>query len=125
MATDPYDVIAVELLQHDCHLKSPLRVVPLFEKLDDLKVAPAVMACLFFIDWYKNQINSKEEVMIWYSDSGKDAGRARQLGSYTWRKRFHGRGGTVGRGIRPTLLAILSQPPDTNGSLGVTVQGEI
>ena len=39
---------------------------------------------------------------------------------------FHGRGGTMGRGGRPTHLAILSQPPDTiNGSLCVTVQGEV
>jgi phosphoenolpyruvate carboxylase len=39
---------------------------------------------------------------------------------------FHGCGGTVGRGRVPTHLAILSQPPDTiNGSLWVTIQGEV
>ncbi|RLM61216.1 hypothetical protein C2845_PM14G08810 [Panicum miliaceum] len=32
MATAPSDVLAVELLQRECHVKTPLRVVPLFEK---------------------------------------------------------------------------------------------
>lgn len=81
------------------------------------------------------------QVMIGYSDSGKDAGRlsaawqmfkaqedlvkvAKQYGVRL--TMFHGRGGTVGRGGGPTHLAILSQPPDTiNGSLRVTIQGEV
>ncbi len=81
------------------------------------------------------------QVMIGYSDSGKDAGRlsaawqmfktqedlvkvAKHYGVHL--TMFHGRGGTVGRGGGPTHLAILSQPPDTvNGSLRVTIQGEV
>ncbi|KAK9088842.1 hypothetical protein Scep_027924 [Stephania cephalantha] len=141
MATAPSDVLAVELLQRECHVKKPLRVVPLFEKLADLEAAPAAMARLFTIDWYRERIHGKQEVMIGYSDSGKDAGRL----SAAWQlykaqedlvkvakkygvklTMFHGRGGTVGRGGGPTHLAILSQPPDTiNGSLRVTVQGEV
>ncbi|KAJ0244731.1 Phosphoenolpyruvate carboxylase 3 [Hirschfeldia incana] len=141
MATSPSDVLAVELLQRECHVKKPLRVVPLFEKLADLEAAPAAVSRLFSIDWYKNRINGKQEVMIGYSDSGKDAGRL----SAAWElykaqeelvkvakkygvklTMFHGRGGTVGRGGGPTHLAILSQPPDTvNGSFRVTVQGEV
>ncbi|XP_060187692.1 phosphoenolpyruvate carboxylase-like isoform X2 [Lycium barbarum] len=141
MATAPSDVLAVELLQRECHVKQPLRVVPLFEKLDDLEAAPAAVARLFSIEWYKNRINGKQEVMIGYSDSGKDAGRlsaawqlykaqeelikvAKQYGVKL--TMFHGRGGTVGRGGGPCHLAILSQPPDTiQGSLRVTVQGEV
>nr|GMD31834.1 phosphoenolpyruvate carboxylase-like [Ipomoea batatas] len=141
MATAPSDVLAVELLQRECHVKNPLRVVPLFEKLDDLEAAPAAVARLFSIDWYRDRINGKQEVMIGYSDSGKDAGRlsaawqlyktqeelvkvAKQYGVKL--TMFHGRGGTVGRGGGPTHLAILSQPPDTiHGSLRVTVQGEV
>ncbi|KAK4846490.1 hypothetical protein QYF36_017984 [Acer negundo] len=141
MATSPSDVLAVELLQRECHVKQPLRVVPLFEKLADLDAAPAAVARLFSIDWYRDRINGKQEVMIGYSDSGKDAGRfsaawqlykaqeelvkvAKQYGVKL--TMFHGRGGTVGRGGGPTHLAILSQPPDTiNGSLRVTVQGEV
>ncbi|EEE56642.1 hypothetical protein OsJ_06051 [Oryza sativa Japonica Group] len=141
MATAPSDVLAVELLQRECHIKQPLRVVPLFEKLADLEAAPAAVARLFSIDWYMNRINGKQEVMIGYSDSGKDAGRL----SAAWQMykaqeelvkvakhygvkltMFHGRGGTVGRGGGPSHLAILSQPPDTiHGSLRVTVQGEV
>lgn len=141
MATAPSDVLAVELLQRECHVSQPLRVVPLFEKLADLEAAPAALARLFSIDWYRNRINGKQEVMIGYSDSGKDAGRfsaawqlykaqeelikvAKQYGVKL--TMFHGRGGTVGRGGGPTHLAILSQPPETvHGSLRVTVQGEV
>ncbi|KAI5424100.1 Phosphoenolpyruvate carboxylase [Lathyrus oleraceus] len=141
MATAPSDVLAVELLQRECHVKQPLRVVPLFEMLADLEVAPAALARLFSIDWYRNRINGKQEVMIGYSDSGKDAGRfsaawqlykaqeelikvAKEFGVKL--TMFHGRGGTVERGGGPTHLVILSQPPDTiHGSLRVTVQGEV
>ncbi|RWW43371.1 hypothetical protein BHE74_00050987 [Ensete ventricosum] len=141
MATTPSDVLAVELLQRECHVKKPLRVVPLFEKLADLDAAPAAVARLFSVEWYRNRIDGKQEVMIGYSDSGKDAGRlsaawqlykaqeelikvAKQYGVKL--TMFHGRGGTVGRGGGPTHLAILSQPPDTiHGSLRVTVQGEV
>nr|ABG20459.1 phosphoenolpyruvate carboxylase [Bienertia sinuspersici] len=127
MATAPSDVLAVELLQRECHIQNPLRVVPLFEKLADLENAPASITRLFSIDWYRNRINGKQEVMIGYSDSGKDAGRlsaawqlykaqeelikiAKEFGVKL--TMFHGRGGTVGRGGGPTHLAILSQPPE-------------
>ena len=112
MATAPSDVLVVELLQRECHVKQPLRVVLLFEKLADLKVAPVVVARLFSICWYKNQFNGKQEVMIGYSDSRKDAGKlsaawalykdqeelikvAKQYGIKL--TMFHGRGGTIGR----------------------------
>ncbi|KAK4342112.1 hypothetical protein RND71_037928 [Anisodus tanguticus] len=108
------------------------------DKLDDLEAAPAAVARLFSIEWYKNHINGKQEVMIGCSESGKDAGRlsaawqlykaqeelikvAKQYGVKL--TMFHGRGDTVGRGGGPSHLAILSQPPDTiQGSLRVTVQ---
>ncbi|MCO5563063.1 hypothetical protein L7F22_016699 [Adiantum nelumboides] len=75
MATTPSDVLVVELLQRECHIAKPLRVVPLFEKLDDLINAPAYLALLFSIDWYRNKINGRQEVMLGYSDFGKDARR--------------------------------------------------
>ncbi|KAJ0785974.1 putative phosphoenolpyruvate carboxylase [Helianthus annuus] len=71
MATSPSDVLAVELLQRECHVKQPLRVVPLFEKLADLDAAPAAVARLFSIEWYQNRIYGKQEVMIGDSNSGR------------------------------------------------------
>ena len=99
----------------------------LFEKLADLEAAPAAVARLFPIDWYKNRINGKQEVMIGYSDSGKDVGCL--SAAWTLYKAqeelvniaqkygvkltmFHGRGGTVGGGGGPTHLAILSATRD-------------
>ncbi|KAG6481615.1 hypothetical protein ZIOFF_058219 [Zingiber officinale] len=72
MATAPSHVFTVELLQQECHVKEPLRVVPLFENLQDHDAAPAAVACMFSIDWYMNMNNGKQEDTIGYSDSGKD-----------------------------------------------------
>jgi phosphoenolpyruvate carboxylase len=74
-ATSASDVLAVLLLQKDAGVKNPLRVVPLFETLDDLNGAADTMKKLFSLPGYMGQINGKQEVMIGYSDSAKDAGR--------------------------------------------------
>jgi phosphoenolpyruvate carboxylase len=52
-----------------------LRVVPLFETLDDLKYAETAVRQLFSNEWYRKHIDGHQEIMIGYSDSGKDAGR--------------------------------------------------
>ena len=53
--------------------------MPLFETLKDLEGAAAAMEALFSNKWYREHIrkefNSKQEVMLGYSDSAKDAGR--------------------------------------------------
>lgn len=141
MATNPSDVLAVQLLQREAHITSPMRVVPLFETLDDLRSAAKTVDALFSIPWYKNHIEQKQEIMLGYSDSAKDAGRltaawelykAQEQLVEVCRKHdvhltlFHGRGGTVGRGGGPTHLAILSQAPgSTDKRLRVTEQGEM
>ena len=141
MARTASDVLAVVLLQRECGIKDLLRVVPLFETLDDLTNAPGTIRTLLSNDWYRSHINGLQECMIGYSDSGKDAGRlAAAWALYEAQEKivavakefdvkivlFHGRGGTVGRGGGPTHLAIRSQPAGTiQGSLRVTVQGEI
>ena len=158
MASSASDVLAVELLQREARAVvageagpgapahgPPLRVVPLFETLRDLENAPAVMQALFSVPWYRQHLTAAhgdhQEVMLGYSDSGKDAGRlAAAWALYTCQERvvevckahgvtltlFHGRGGTVGRGGGPMHLAIQSQPPGSvHGSLRVTEQGEM
>lgn len=141
MAHTASDVLAVELLQKECCVTPTLRVVPLFETLDDLEYAETAMRELFSCPWYSAHIDGKQECMIGYSDSGKDAGRvAAAWGLYEVQEKlvavanefnihmtlFHGRGGTVGRGGAPAHLAVLSQPPGTiNGTIRVTVQGEV
>ena len=141
MATSPSDILAVTLLQKECRIKNPLRVVPLFERLDDLEGASQCMDTLFNQVWYKQYINGKQEVMIGYSDSAKDAGiLSASWGLYQAQEElvdvfakhdieltlFHGRGGTVARGGGPAHKAILSQPPGSvNGSIRITEQGEV
>ena len=68
--TSASDILAVLLLQRDAGVKRPLRVVPLFETLDDLQGAAATMEKLFSIPAYIGSLQGrKQEVMIGYSDS--------------------------------------------------------
>ncbi|HEX7154625.1 MAG TPA: phosphoenolpyruvate carboxylase [Thermoanaerobaculia bacterium] len=147
MAGQPSDILAVALLQkealaaHATGARAPLRVVPLFETIDDLRRAGDTMTQLLRLDTYRNRIDGRQEVMVGYSDSSKDSGRftaawelfqaqeqivaaCREAGIEL--TLFHGRGGSVGRGGGPTYLAIASQPPGSvEGRLRVTVQGEM
>lgn len=141
MAARPSDVLAVRALQEGAGLVQPLRVVPLFETVDDLQRAAEVMDALLTLPWYRQRAGSSIEVMNGYSDSAKDGGRlAAAWELYAAQARlvavaqrhgvrltlFHGRGGSVGRGGGPTHLAIQSQPPGSiNGSIRVTEQGEM
>jgi phosphoenolpyruvate carboxylase len=141
MAAAASDVLAVELLQKEAGVQPPLRVVPLFETVFDLRRCADILQQLLDLEWYRHHIGGRQEVMIGYSDSAKDAGRlASAWELYRAQERlvdvcsqngihltlFHGRGGTVGRGGGPTALAIQSQPPGSiQGRLRVTVQGEM
>ncbi len=141
MSRAPSDVLAVRLLQKEAGIAEPLRVVPLFETLEDLENCGSTMERLFSIPWYRNDINGDQEVMIGYSDSGKDAGKlAASWAQYKAQETltrtaeefgvrmnlFHGRGGSVGRGGGPVEHALLAQPPGTvDGRMRVTEQGEV
>ncbi|WP_130803840.1 phosphoenolpyruvate carboxylase [Acinetobacter ihumii] len=141
MAEYPSDVLAVLLLQKEAGILHPLRVVPLFETLKDLDGAASTMQTLFSLQWYKQHIQGKHEVMIGYSDSAKDAGfmsanwaqyRAQEELTAVAKQNgiqltlFHGRGGSISRGGAPTQQALFSQPPGSiSGAIRVTEQGEM
>lgn len=63
------------VLQRECGVTETLRVAPLFETLEDLHNSEASMESLLSNKWYCQHIKGKQECMIGYSDSGKDAGR--------------------------------------------------
>jgi phosphoenolpyruvate carboxylase len=111
-----------------------LNVAPLFETVDDLAAAPAIVDAMLAED------PRPTEVMVGYSDSGKDGGYlAAQWAIYRAQEElaevagrhgveltiFHGRGGSAGRGGGPTHAAIASQPAGRPpGRLKLTEQGE-
>jgi phosphoenolpyruvate carboxylase len=111
-----------------------LNVVPLFETVDDLEAAPAI------VDAMLAEQPGPAEVMVGYSDSGKDSGYlSAQWAIYRAQERlaevaaahgveltiFHGRGGSAGRGGGPTYASIMSQPPGhPPGRIKLTEQGE-
>ncbi|MBB3101979.1 phosphoenolpyruvate carboxylase [Azomonas macrocytogenes] len=141
MARDASDVLAVQLLLKESGLRRPMRVVPLFETLDDLNNAAPTIRQLLALPVYRQRLDGPQEVMIGYSDSAKDAGTAAAAwAQYRAQEElvdvcrqhdvelllFHGRGGTVGRGGAPAHAAILSQPPGSvAGRFRTTEQGEM
>lgn len=153
MAASAEDVLRVLLLAREAGLvdlagKTPisrLDVVPLFETRDDLIHAPDVLRRLFTDPAYARQLQARgrrQEVMLGYSDSGKDAGvlpaawalyRAQESLAEVCAEfdvaltLFHGRGGTVGRGGgSPVFRALQALPPGTvSGSIKTTEQGEV
>ncbi|WP_346838565.1 phosphoenolpyruvate carboxylase [Microbulbifer sp. SAOS-129_SWC] len=141
MARTSSDVLAVMLLQKIAGVREPMRVVPLFETLDDLDNACDSMSALLSLPFYRERVRDGQEVMIGYSDSAKDAGflgaawaqfRAQEQLTAIFREHdipltlFHGRGGSISRGGSPTRMALMSQPPGSvAGRIRVTEQGEM
>lgn len=141
MAGTPSDVLSVYLLQREAGVENPIRVVPLFETLDTLDNGADCIGQLLKIPAYRSLIQGRQEVMIGYSDSGKDAGHmAAAWALYKAQERlvqvcqaqgvqltlFHGRGGSIGRGGGPTHQALLAQPAGSVANrLRITEQGEV
>lgn len=148
------DLLEVLLLAKEAGLvdlsagTADLLVVPLFETVEDLQRAPAVMEQLFEATLYRNllprvgeNLQPLQELMLGYSDSNKDSGflssnweiHQAQIALQDLAKTqgivlrlFHGRGGSVGRGGGPAYQAILAQPSGTlQGRIKITEQGEV
>jgi phosphoenolpyruvate carboxylase len=97
-----------------------LPIVPLFETIEDLQRAPAIMKELLAVPLVRRSVRAQggvQEVMIGYSDSNKDGGfvtsnwelskaqtKLTRLGKEAGVPIafFHGRGGSVSRGGAPT-----------------------
>ncbi|WP_170379927.1 phosphoenolpyruvate carboxylase [Ruegeria atlantica] len=141
------DILGVYLLARYAGFGSEtldLSVVPLFETIADLRNAPAILLDVLDVPLSRRSLKTEGnviEVMLGYSDSGKDGGyfcstweleRAQRkivtaLASQGFKATFfHGRGGSVSRGGAPTGRAIAAQPSGTiAGRLRVTEQGEV
>ncbi len=128
----------------------PLSVVPLLETIEDLQRAPEIMDAYLAQPIVKRSLEKQAElrgiappvqqVMVGYSDSGKDGGIVASMWSLNRCQRalvevgerhgvvvryFHGRGGTIGRGSGPTHRFVRALPPGAlRASLRVTEQGE-
>ncbi|HEY9724390.1 MAG TPA: phosphoenolpyruvate carboxylase [Oscillatoriaceae cyanobacterium] len=152
MAATSLDVLTVLLFLKTAGLfkagksgvRTCMQVVPLFETIQDLRDAPAVLEALFSTPLYRAhlaELGQVQEVMLGYSDSNKDGGiltstwelyKAQEAIWKVARRHglslllFHGRGGSVGRGGGPSRQAILAQPPGTiDGRIKLTEQGEV
>jgi phosphoenolpyruvate carboxylase len=149
MTHGPDDVLSVLLLARwgDLAPKGapvPLDIVPLFETVEDLENAAAIMRKLLSDNLYRAHIEQRDAhqmVMVGYSDSNKDGGFASS--SWTLRKAqralvetlgglgvdltlFHGRGGTISRGGGRVHEAIRSAPAGAvAGWFRMTEQGEV
>ncbi|MFD0986030.1 phosphoenolpyruvate carboxylase [Methyloligella solikamskensis] len=152
MTTSVADILGVYLLAKEAGVFldaqgteiCPLPIVPLFETIEDLRAAPAIMKELLDVPVVRRSTRWQggvQEVMIGYSDSNKDGGFVAsnwELSKAQSRLTklsddagipiafFHGRGGSVSRGGAPTGRAIAAQPAGSiRGRFRITEQGEV
>jgi phosphoenolpyruvate carboxylase len=138
------DVLSALWLARKSGVSERLALVPLFEKRGSLREATKTMAALYGNAAYGRHLRSRggsQEVMLGYSDAGKDEGYlASQWTMYTAQEQlarqaealgvdlrlFHGRGGSTPRGGGPAHRLIRAHPAgSTGGRLKVTEQGEV
>ena len=139
--SQPSDLLEVLFLQRAAHLApGELRPVPLLEQLEDLDHADVMADAMLTVRPIRAALRGELEVMIGYSDAGKQIGyfaaavalrRAQLTLARAADKHgvpltiFHGRGGTIGRGGGPANQTIRAQPSQAlRGRIRVTEQGE-
>lgn len=116
--------------------------VPVIEQLQDLDGSPIAVRALFADPGYRRHVHAQgvQEVMLGYSDSGKQVGLLAASGALRRTQAalaeicrdegvplrvFHGRGESVARGGGPAQQAILSLPAGSvAGRYKATEQGE-
>ncbi len=143
MANAVSDLLEVLWLMHLTRC-ADLDIVPLYETIDDLARAPALLRASLSNRAYRAHVEARgqfQEIMLGYSDSNKDGGylmsswllhaaqsqlaQVCRLCGVSFRF-FHGRGGTVGRGGGRSNRAIMATPRDSrSGRIRMTEQGEV
>jgi phosphoenolpyruvate carboxylase len=129
---------------------SEIHVVPLFETIEDLEAAPAIVADYLQHPFVRRSVHLQAEIraseypvqqiMLGYSDSNKDSGLLTSQWALHCAQReitkvadscgiqvryFHGRGGTISRGAGPTHRFLEALPYQTiRGDIRLTEQGE-
>jgi phosphoenolpyruvate carboxylase len=142
----PFEMLALAVLARACGAldAGALQLVPLLESATALANGPAIASALLASPAFRANVAALGEVwevMLGYSDSAKVAGIvASAWGIYRAQvgitdvardagvtlRYFHGRGGSVGRGVADARDAIAAQPPQArNGRYKVTEQGEV
>jgi phosphoenolpyruvate carboxylase len=138
---DVSDLLEVAFLARAAGLApGELRPVPLLEQLEDLERAGEIARDILAQPVLRTELGGELEVMIGYSDSGKQVGYVAASVALRHAQRalagvargagitltlFHGRGGAIGRGGGTESDAIRSQPVEAiRGRLRVTEQGE-
>lgn len=148
MASGPEDVRATLRcaraagLWDDARGCAHIDIVPLFETLQALDEGPEILRSLLRDPIYGRHVRARgvQEVMVGYSDSGKEVGLLAAHGALRRIQErlpeiageegiplrvFHGRGESVARGGGPAQQAILSLPPGSvAGRYKATEQGE-
>ncbi|MDR7562892.1 MAG: phosphoenolpyruvate carboxylase, partial [Armatimonadota bacterium] len=153
LTAGPSDVLEILFLAREAglvrydsegHATSQLDIVPLFERIAELRACAQILETLLRLPCYRTQLKARgdlQEIMLGYSDSNKDGGylaaewalyRAQRVLPRVCRRYgcevrlFHGRGGAIGRGGGPAQRAIFAMPPEAlNGRLKLTEQGEV
>jgi phosphoenolpyruvate carboxylase len=148
MTRDQHCVLSALACARECGLWDAegefarIDIVPLFETSAALEGSADILRALFAHPVYRRHLEGRgvQEVMVGYSDSGKEIGLLAASGVLRRVQQalpavaaeakvplriFHGRGESVARGGGPAQQAILALPPGAvGGRFKVTEQGE-